>query len=100
VDIQYVYIARSGVDMTSKLTTKEMIAIAKEAKKTKAELAFRLSGVTTILSEPEKKTESMLIKLSPDEKQRFKRLAEVVQLPVSSIIRAAMKQLCDDMGVE
>lgn len=84
----------------SLLTTQQMRAIATEEKQKKAELAFRVSGMATVLSEKGKKDKLVSTKVSQVERDRWNALADKVELPISSIIRTTINQLCDQMGVQ
>jgi hypothetical protein len=47
----------------SRLTTQEMMSIAQDTKKAKAALAFRVSGMTTVLTERDRKTSHIDVKV-------------------------------------
>ena len=82
----------------SKLTTSDMIAIATEAKKAQAALAFRMSGMTTVLTQRDRKTVLMTFKVSPQEKARYQALSQQLELNLSTIIRTRLDQACSDLG--
>jgi len=84
----------------SQLTTQEMLSIAQDTKKAKAALAFRCSGMATVLTEPSRKTSHIDVKVSPEEKARYQALADHLGLSLSAIIRTILSQACDDMGLQ
>lgn len=83
----------------SLLTTSEMIAIVKDTKKTKAALAFKMSGMTTILTERDRKTAKIEIKASPEEKAKYQALSAQLELSLGAIVRTLLNQACDELGI-
>ena len=83
----------------SKLTTSDMIAIATDTKKAQAALAFRMSGMVTVLTEYDRKTVLMTLKVLSQEKARYQALSEQLELPLSAIIRTLLNQACDELEV-
>jgi hypothetical protein len=83
----------------SKLTTQDMIAIASDTKKAQAALAFRMSGMVTVLTQRDHKTVLMTFKVSPEEKARYQALSNQLELNLSTIIRTLLEQACNDLGV-
>lgn len=83
----------------SLLTTQEMISIAKDTKKAKAALAFKMSGMATILTERDRKTAKIEIKVSPEEKARYQALSAQLELSLGAVIRTLLNQVCDDLGI-
>ena len=83
----------------SKLTTSDMIAIATDTQKAQAALAFRMSGMTTVLTQRDRKTVLMTFKVSPEEKARYQALSNQLELNLSTIIRTLLDQACSDLGV-
>jgi len=83
----------------SLLTTQEMIAIVKDTKKAKAALAFKMSGMATILTERDRKTAKIEIKASPEEKARYQTLSTQLELSLGAIVRTLLNQACDELGI-
>jgi hypothetical protein len=83
----------------SKLTTQDMTAIASDTKKAQAALAFRMSGMATVLTQSDHKTVLMTFKVSPQEKARYQALSQQLELNLSTIIRTLLEQACKDLGV-
>lgn len=83
----------------SKLTTQDMIAIAQDTKKAQAALAFRMSGMATALTDPDRKSVLMSFKVSPQEKERYQALSQQLELNLSTIIRTLLDQACSDLEV-
>ncbi|MBD2308574.1 hypothetical protein H6G17_24190 [Chroococcidiopsis sp. FACHB-1243] len=83
----------------SLLTTSEMISIASDSKKAKAALAFKMSGMATILTERDRKTAKIEIKVSPEEKARYHALSAQLELSLGSIVRTLLNQACDELGI-
>lgn len=83
----------------SQLTTQDMLTIAQDTKKAKAALAFRMSGMATVLTERDRKTVKIDFKASPKEKARYQALSEQLELNLSTIIRTLLDQTCDELKV-
>lgn len=76
-----------------------MIDLAREQKDEAARIAFRTSGVATILAEGKGKVIQKVIKVSPDEAQRIERLVQVSGVTFSCLMRALIRQACDELGI-